>query len=392
MKMSSDDDFDSSSDVNDVYFDVDVDDDELGSSVWQSEASTDPVFNSGLARLFARTLEADLTPEHLRSVLAQIYWQPTEHPGESLQKSALEKGRAFGGKKPKKPSGLSVSRVACFVVQEAPLPGTPLAHERLNALRTKRTADAVLLQYQDKWYGFVFEQFIALEELLSQHALQRDTEAKETWRLAMLTGEGELSEFLSMPVYCRPDLPTDYGITGKSMGSSPSKVIRLYTAGFNKNYFDDSCSIPLREVLTRLAARNDYDGIQFNTKFSPSECQHTLGPNFARAVLSGRDMRRPPRCPAEPLHQFEYAHYLTRWFSDLRGYSRKEVEAALDGARFMLSAIPPGADALPREAVQSLLGAFYLRCKPEYATRKWLERFIRRCERALAARWRVGVF
>ncbi|MGC4044411.1 MAG: hypothetical protein QM758_11485 [Armatimonas sp.] len=387
MEMLSDEDyFDSYSDS------ADDEPDSLPAQDTEGGPATNPIFDSALARLFAESMEAGLPPKPLRPVLEQGFWQPASPPSRATQAEALAKGRSFGGKELKWSALPPEAQVASFAAMEHGHSGALPAQECLSALLAEGHIEAVLLRFQGQWYGFVAEQFPALYAYVIEKATERDIASKEAWRLQLLTGAGRLEEFLSMPVCYPKDLPTDYGILGKGMGTAQSQVICINTPGFARGYLSGKKSGTMREALAALAERTDYDGIQFNTTATGDSCFHTVGPNFARAVLDGTDRRRAPRCPAESIHLFSYAHYLTRPFSDLKDYGKKEVEEALEGARFLLSAIPPDAETLPREAVQSLLGAFYLRCKPEYAHYRWLEGFIRRCERALTARWRVGVF
>jgi hypothetical protein len=380
---------------DDFYVDdTDSDDDEsYASSAWEntSERPENSAFDTALANLFAASLEAGKPPPHLRPLLGLVHWQPAAYPGADTQVEALKRGRDFGKKKPKRASPAQ-TRVACFEARETESKEAVLAHECLRLLRQEGKTDAVLIQYQGQWYGFVAEQFPALESHLEIEAQRRDTEANEARRQELILGAGALDEFLGMPVRVSQGLPTVSGIRGSNMGCNQSRAVSVLTPGFTRGYLYQETRLTLREVLTVLSERTDYDGIQFNTTATGDSCLHSVGPNFAGAALQGRDVRRPPRCPAEAICLFDFAHYLTRWSATMQGYEREEVEKALEGARFLLGSIPPDRDALPRESVLSFLGAFYLRCLPEYATRRWLERFIRRCERALAARWRVGVF
>jgi hypothetical protein len=109
-------------------------------------------------------------------------------------------------------------------------------------------------------------------------------------------------------------------------------------------------------------------------------------------MLQGEDARHTTDCPARGVREFEMGHWYTRFGARADEIMKAEVSALIPKVQAMLAAIPPGQDALPRTAVQSVEGALYLRCKPRYGQRQWLEWFLRRCQKALRARWRVGIF
>jgi hypothetical protein len=148
----------------------------------------------------------------------------------------------------------------------------------------------------------------------------------------------------------------------------------------------------MRALLERIAERADFDGLEFNPPGFGNPPVASFGPNFPRRMLRGEDARRETACPARAMRKFKMGEWWTRFGSRADALMKEQVRALIADAQTALAAIPPGQNTLPREAVQSVEGALYLRSEPRYGQRQWLERFLRRCERALRARWRVGIF
>ena len=378
---------------DDFYDDEDTTDSPRPSFLDDDKSSDGSTFDSALAKLFHASREAGLPPAPLRPVLAQPFWVSTDHPGKSIQKDALARGQDFGsgGRRSKMRRALDEARVVCFVAVSSPMPDTLPAHEQLQAVHLN--VDGVLLEFDGKWYGFASDQLAALEAHVRALAEKRTGEAEEARRQEFLLGAGSLDELLALPVNFAEGLPTTSGVErGKSMGTSQTRIVRVQTVGFQGAYLYRAETATLGEILTLLAPRDDYDGIEFNTAITDDKRLRSVGPNFAREVLAGIDARQESPCPAEAICEFAWASYLTRPLARVSESEREEIRQALNGARALLTAIPPDQDAFPREEARTLLGAFYLRCHPERATRPWLGRFVSRCERALKTRWRVGLF
>ena len=114
--------------------------------------------------------------------------------------------------------------------------------------------------------------------------------------------------------------------------------------------------------------------------------------SWAACCLRGDDPRHAGPCPAQAIREIEFGVYLTRRFARVDGQRKAMIAERPAQARALLAAIEPGQTALARGAVISLEGARALRKFPQVAQRQWLTEFVARAERALRARWRIGVF
>lgn len=348
----------------------------------------------------ADALEAARPPKHLRGVLSHECWRPTTFPGVNILLQALRRTGGFAPEAERtKPSVKKKNRVllppqhfqeneiACFACADAETTDALPATMWLTQLAP--TTRAVLVLDGDKWYGFFGAQLKALREYQQKQATERNAEREEARRLELLAGQGSVEEFLAMPVKVKTRFDLDYGYA--QFGSASARVFSAYTAGY-QGYVHEPETLTMRALLTRLAERADYDGIEFNPPGFGDKPIAIFGPNFARRLLLGDDARGETACPARAAREFKMGEWWTRFGVPADAVMKERVGALIAQAQRLLAAIPPGQDALPREAVQSVEGALYLRCQPRYGQRQWLEWFLRRCERALHARWRVGIF
>ena len=356
-------------------------------------------FNETLRGWFAASLEAGKPPEHLREVLAHKYWQPTAFPGSNVVLRAIQRTGWFVpeaertkpvAKKKKRavqPPHFREDEIACFACADSVSEDALSATTWLKQLAP--TTRVILLSDGAHWFGFFGAQFKALREYQQKQEAERTATHEETRRLELIAGQGSVEEFLAMTVKVKTQLELDSGHA--QYGSARARVFSVYTAGY-RGYVPEPETLTLRAVLERIAERTDYDGLEFNPPGFGDPPIASFGPNFARRLLRGEDMRNATICPARGVREFKMGEWWTRFGSQADAMMKKHVSALVADVRTLLAAIPPGQDALPREAVQSVAGALYLRCEPRYGQRQWLEWFLRRCERALRARWRVGIF
>jgi hypothetical protein len=355
-------------------------------------------FNETIKGWFAASLEAGKPPAHLRDVLAHECWQPTAFPGSNVVLRAIQRTGWFVPEaeksKPvakKKKRGVQMphfreDEIACFVCAEAASAEALPAATCLKQLAP--STRVVLVSDGDKWFGFFSAQLKALREYQQKQGAERTSARSETRRLELLAGQGSVEEFLDMTVKVKKQVELDYGHA--QYGPARARVLSVYTAGYRGG--SEAETQTMREWLTSIAERSDYDGIECNPPRFSDKPAASFGPNFARRMLQGEDARNTTACPARRVREFKMGEWYTRFGSRADAMMKKEVSALIPTVQTMLAAIPPGQDALPRAAVQSVEGALYLRCEPRYGQRQWLERFLCRCQKALRARWRVGIF
>jgi hypothetical protein len=244
------------------------------------------------------------------------------------------------------------------------------------------TTKFVVLQFGDTWSSFNRVQCADLRTHYQGMADQRAAAEREQRDLLLVTGAGTLDEFLAMGVRVQQAL--------KITRSADCEVLEIETLGF-RGYSSDCIDLPLGELVQRLTTRQDFDGVRFNQRYL-GKAAFEFGPNFAAWCLRGDDPRHAGPCPAQAIREIEFGLYLTRAFTRVDAQQKAMISVRLEQARTLLAAIEPGQAVLARSAVISLEGARALRRFPQVAQRQWLTAFIARAERALKARWRIGVY
>ena len=355
-------------------------------------------FSDALARLFNAAFEAGAPPAYLRAMLAVETWLPMTLPEPSACAAAAARTRAYSTsidghaassrKKNKHAMPIVTASARNTVAYQVVSPDIAAAShaDGLSALQVLQqlpdVIGAVVLRFGEDLYSFNRDQCRALRAHFQSIADRRIAAGQEQRDLFLLAGQGSLEEFLAMTVRAQSLLKADCTAHGE--------VLDLQTLGFRASR-SDSITLPLRELVQRIATRQDLDGVQFNRPYSGTPA-FEFGPNFAAYCLRGEDPRHAGGCPARAIREIEFGVYLTRRFALVDAQRRAMISQRLDLARALLGAIEPGQTALTRGAVISLEGARALRKFPQVAQRQWLTDFIARAERALAARWRIGVF
>lgn len=354
--------------------------------------------NETIKGWFAESLEAGKPPQHLHGVLSHEYWQPTAFPSGNVILPALQRtGRFLPEAERTKPSVKKKNRavqppsfrqeeIACFSCTDAASAEAQPASTYLQQLAP--TTRVVLVSDANNWFGFFGAQLKALREYLQKQEAENAATREEARRLELLAGQGSVEEFLAMRVKGTTQRELNFGHAQN--GPARARVLSMYTAGFRSG--PDAELITMREWLTRMADRTDYDGIECNPPGFSDKPAASFGPNFAARMLRGEDARDTTACPARGVREFEMGKWYTRFGAQADEQMKAEVSALIPRVQTLLAAIPPREEMLPRTAVQSVEGALYLRCEPRYGQRQWLEHFLRRCQKALRARWRVGIF
>ena len=362
-----------------------------------TQADTAP-FSDALARLFNAAFEAGAPPVYLRAMLEVETWLPIPLPEAAVCAAAAARTRAYAGstvgrgassrKKKKHVMPIVAANAQNTVAYRVASPDTAAESgvNGVDALQVLRqlpeVVNAIVLQFGKDCYSFNRDQCRALRAHFQSIADQRAAATQEQRDLRLLAGEGSLDEFLAMTVRAHASLKCDSTAYGE--------VLDVQTLGF-RTHRTDTTTLPLRELVQRVATRQDFDGVQFNRPYS-GKSAFEFGPNFAACCLRGDDPRHAGPCPAQAIREIEFGVYLTRRFARVDGQRKAMIAERLDQARALLAAIEPGQTALARGAVISLEGARALRKFPHVAQRQWLTEFVARAERALRARWRIGVF
>ena len=355
-------------------------------------------FSDALARLFNAAFEAGAPPTYLRAMLAVETWLPIALPEAAVCAAAAARTRAYSPstdghaassrKKKKHSMPIVAANAQNTVAYRVAGPDTAVESgaNGVDALQVLRqlpeVISAVVLQFGKDYYSFNRDQCRALRAHFQSIADQRAAATQEQSDLRLLAGEGSLDEFLAMTVRAHALL--------KAEGTAYGDVLDVQTLGF-RTYHSATSTLPLRELVQRVATRQDINGVQFNRPYS-GKAAFEFGPNFAAFCLRGDDPRHAGPCPAQAIGEIEFGVYLTRWFTRVDMRQKAMISERLDQARALLAAIEPGQTALARSAVISLDGARALRKFPQVAQRQWLTDFIARAERALRARWRIGVY
>ena len=356
------------------------------------------LFNDALARLFHAAFEAGAPPLYLRAMLALERWSPIPVPESPVCAAASARTRAYaaapgghrtaGSRKKKRTMPVVAADARNSVAYRVAHPDAPTdsGAETIDAIEVlgqlPESTRYVLLCFDGEYYGFNRDQCQALLAHFRALAERRAAAQQEQHDLQLLAGAGTLDEFLSMQVRA------DKALKARSTGDGD--VLMLQTLGFS-TYHSDTVAMPLRELVQSIATRQDFHGVRFNGNYS-DDAAFAFGPNFAAWCLRGDDPRHAGPCPAQPIRDIEFGIYLTRRFARVDAQRKAMIELRLAHARALLAAIEPDQAALAPSAVISIEGARGLRRFPQVAERQWLTAFIARAERALATRWRIGVF
>ncbi len=349
-------------------------------------------FSEALARLFHAAGDANAPPGYLRELLASERWRPIPLPEPAVCAAGLARTRAFAGsgdgrvvagRKKKRAVPLLAADAGNAVAYQAVASDTADAIDARVALEQLReTTGLVVLAFGDQHFGFNRAQCRALGTHFRNLADRRAASVCEQRDRLLLTGAGTLDEFLAMTIRAHQAL--------KPICTAHGDVMELQTLGY-RSARDDSRELRLSEWVQQVATRQDFLGVQFNREHG-GKSAFDFGPNFAAFCLRGLDPRHAGPCPARHVREIHFGVYLTRWFTRVDSYQKEETSRTLAQARDLLGAIESTQPALPRSALISLDGAFAVRQSPEVIERRWLVDFIARAERALKARWRIGVF
>jgi hypothetical protein len=356
------------------------------------DSSTAPTpFDSALAKLFHASAQDGQLPESIRELLVNEYWQSIVVPDVAQVIAGLELTKAFAagkaatakGKKHLRPKSLprAQNTEAFLVDNTANASGVGvLGHAALAAI--SEATLFVVLRYRDQDYTFNLAQVARLQHDLQERYERQQRAAQETHDLAVLGGAGSLDDLLAVQLKVTDGLPVKSGKLGQVI------VVQTLQCA---DYFFNPKILSVGELAQLLAPRGDFDGIECNAPYAGDPDCH-FGPNFATDCLSGIDPRLAKTCPAAPVNDFAYGHYLSRFFATIKDHQRETISQQLNQARTLRDAFLPGEPHLSRSAIHSILGAKAQRKYPQYFERKLLEGFIARLERALQTRWRVGIY
>jgi hypothetical protein len=349
-------------------------------------------FSEALARLFNAAGEAGAPPRYLRELLAAERWRPIPLPAPAVCAAAFARtrafavsgdGRAVAGRKKKRALPLLAANADNSVAFQATADDAADTIDARVALEQLReTTSLVVLAFGDQYYGFNRAQCRALGTHFQSLADRRAASLREQRDRLLLTGAGTLDEFLAMTVRAHHAL--------KPICTAYGDVMELQTLGY-RCARHDSRELPLGEWVQQVATRQDFVGVQFNREYG-DKAAYDFGPNFAAFCVRGLDPRHAGPCPARHVREIHFGVYLTRRFTRVDAHQKALISQTLAQSRDLLGAIDPTQMALPRSALISLDGAYAVRQFPQVVERRWLVDFIARAERALKARWRIGVF